>query len=118
MKSGMLLGNGILRKAAVQRKHLVERSDLVALAELRDAVADALDVSGNIVALVGAVPFGLVLGDFPVLRVRARHHHSDEHLARLGGRDVGIPNRYRDVLADEGFFHCDLDCFDGLSDLR
>ena len=105
----MLLGNSILRKAAIQRKHLVERSDLVALAELHDAVANSLDVSSNVVALVGAVPFGLELGDFPVLRVRARHHHSDEHLARLGGRDVGIPNCDCDVLADEGFFHCD--CF-------
>lgn len=85
----------VLGVAAVWLRYLVEGSDLVALVESHYGLAHCLDVSGDVIALVGRGPVCWPhQRDLPVLGVGARNDHANEDLARFRDGDIGVSDRH------------------------
>jgi hypothetical protein len=104
VEGSVLPANSVLGETSSRRHHLVETGDAIALLELPDIRADAVDDACNVVAAVGVV-VGHQFGDLPVLRVAAGYYDLDDDLAglRLWNRD--ILDGSLETFSDDGFLH-------------
>lgn len=69
----------------------MEGSNLVALVKSHHGLSHRLDVSGNIVSLIGGGPVpGPQRRHLPVFGIGAGNDHANKDMASFGGRNVGV----------------------------